>query len=221
MSVAVSSYLLWLRVEGHEEYEIDELVDSRVSQGKLQYLTKWKDYPNHIDWTWEPESKILPKNCEEFHEKHPSAPHRITAKLQFRPMPKPLTKVEIKKQMWSEGKESIPKRFPSNGEIFLSLLPQFFYEIETWRKTHEYQHYLLPNISHLWFVNTEMNMITHMAEVGEGKEHKDKQVDGSPKQKYRYPILAYHQLNHPFPQGTDIPIKGFETHAYWNPNTQT
>ena len=61
-------------VKGEEEYEIDELMDSRLSRGKLQYLVKWKDYPNRVDWTWEPESKILPENREEFHEQHPSAP---------------------------------------------------------------------------------------------------------------------------------------------------
>ena len=37
-------------VEGEYEYKIDELMDFRSSQGKLQYLVKWKDYPNHIDW---------------------------------------------------------------------------------------------------------------------------------------------------------------------------
>ena len=181
-------------VEGCKEYEIEKLMDSRLSQGKLQYLVKWKDYPNHINWTWEPESRILPKNHKEFHKKHPSAPCSITTKLQFWPMPKPLTEVEIRKQMWPEGKESISERPPSNREIVLPLLPQFFEEIETWRKTHEYQNYLLPNVSCFWFINTEMSMIMHMAEVGE-KEHNDKQVDGAPKQKYRYPILAYHQLS--------------------------
>ena len=54
--------------------QLNGLMDSRLSQGKLQYLIKWKDYPNCVDWTWELESKILPENQEEFHEKHPSAP---------------------------------------------------------------------------------------------------------------------------------------------------
>jgi hypothetical protein len=72
-------------VEGFEEYKIDELMDSKFSRGKLQYLVKWKDYPNCVDWMWEPEDKILPDNRTEFHEKHPSAPRRITAQLKFQP----------------------------------------------------------------------------------------------------------------------------------------
>ena len=106
-------------------------MDSRLSQGKLQYFVKWKDYPNCVDWTWEPKSKILPKKQEEFHEQHPSAPHHITAKLQFQPIPKPLTKIETRVQTWPEGKESILKKTSLNREIFLPLSPQFFKEIET------------------------------------------------------------------------------------------
>ena len=84
---------------------------------------KWKDYPNHIDWTWEPELKVLPENHEEFHEKHPSAPCCITTKLQFQPIPKPLIKIEMRTQTWLEGKESIPEEISPNQEIFLPLLP--------------------------------------------------------------------------------------------------
>jgi hypothetical protein len=82
-------------VEGFKEYEIDKLMDSKFSQGKLQYLIKWKDYPNHVDWTWEPEDKILPNNRTEFHEKHPSAPRWITAQLKFKPIPPSVTEVKV------------------------------------------------------------------------------------------------------------------------------
>ena len=70
-------------VEGFEEYEVKELTDSWLYQGKLQYLVKWKGYPNCTDWTWEPEDKILQDDLDEFHEKHPQAPQRILVHLNF------------------------------------------------------------------------------------------------------------------------------------------
>ena len=45
-------------VEGEEEYEVEELMDSKVVHGKIKYLVKWKGYPDKADWTWEPEEKI-------------------------------------------------------------------------------------------------------------------------------------------------------------------
>jgi len=166
-----------------EEYEINKLMDSKFSQGKLHYLIKWKDYPNCADWTWEPEGKILPENKDEFHEKHPSAPWRITAQLKFKPMPKPTMHFKIQEQTWPEGKESLSfsQEYLLNEDVFLPLLPQFFEKIEIREKTHEYQNYLLPEAKCFWFINTETKMITHMAKVGGGKQHEDKQPDGMPK----------------------------------------
>jgi hypothetical protein len=43
-------------VDGHREYEIEVIQDSRVNRsGVFQYLVKWKGYPNS-ECTWEPES---------------------------------------------------------------------------------------------------------------------------------------------------------------------
>ena len=66
-------------VEGDEEYEVDEILDSRMRNSKLQYLVRWKDYPACIDWTWEPESNIThaPEAIKDFHTKNPSAPRRL------------------------------------------------------------------------------------------------------------------------------------------------
>jgi hypothetical protein len=69
-----------VEVEGEEEYEVEEIADSRVSRGKFQYLVKWKGYTAEHN-TWEPESNL--KNAQthikNFHRKYPSAPHRIRA----------------------------------------------------------------------------------------------------------------------------------------------
>ena len=42
-------------IDGEEEYEVDEILDSRIYRKKLQYLVKWKGY-GHGDNTWEPVS---------------------------------------------------------------------------------------------------------------------------------------------------------------------
>lgn len=39
-------------VEGEWEYEAEEILDSRIAQGKLQYYVAWKGYGPQ-DWTWE------------------------------------------------------------------------------------------------------------------------------------------------------------------------
>ena len=63
-------------VEGDEEYEVDEILNSRMRKSKLQYLVRWKDYPTHVDWTWELESNIMhaPEVIKDFHTKNPLAP---------------------------------------------------------------------------------------------------------------------------------------------------
>ena len=54
--------------------------DSCMYQWKLQYLIKWKEYPNCLDWTWEPKENLQhsPKLIKDFHNAHPNAPWRIT-----------------------------------------------------------------------------------------------------------------------------------------------
>ena len=37
---------------GHEEYEVEEIVKHRKKRGKQQYLMKWKNYPDYKN-TWE------------------------------------------------------------------------------------------------------------------------------------------------------------------------
>ena len=40
-------------VEGFEEFEVQEILDSRIHYDKLQYLVDWKGYKPH-ECTWEP-----------------------------------------------------------------------------------------------------------------------------------------------------------------------
>src|SRR5262249_12343932 len=44
-------------VDGHEEYEVEKIVDSRRRRGRKEYLVQWKGYSDH-DRTWEPEKNL-------------------------------------------------------------------------------------------------------------------------------------------------------------------
>jgi len=60
---------------GVERFEIEEILDSCMCRGKLQYLVHWKGY-NSEDNSWEPASmmfKDVPLVVSKFHDNHPNA----------------------------------------------------------------------------------------------------------------------------------------------------
>jgi len=63
-------------VDGHEEFEVEEVLDSRVRYGKLQYLVHWKDWPISSR-TWEPQANLAnaPELIAKFHSAYPDKPH--------------------------------------------------------------------------------------------------------------------------------------------------
>ena len=69
-------------VDDVEEYEVEEILDSKMYRGKLKYLVHWKGYPKE-ERTWEPESNLTHADelIKEFHRKKPSAPRRIAASV--------------------------------------------------------------------------------------------------------------------------------------------
>ena len=44
-------------IEGHPEYEVDIILQTRLFRGQRQYLIKWKGYPDH-DVSWESEQSL-------------------------------------------------------------------------------------------------------------------------------------------------------------------
>jgi hypothetical protein len=62
------------------DYKVEELMDSRVSKGRLEYLVKWKNYPLE-EASWEPEKNLAnaKETITKFHRKHPAAPRKVRA----------------------------------------------------------------------------------------------------------------------------------------------
>jgi hypothetical protein len=60
------------------EYDVEEVLKSRMNRGRLQYLVKWEGYP-HEENTWENEENLKnsPDAIREFHTRFPNAPRRI------------------------------------------------------------------------------------------------------------------------------------------------
>ena len=64
-----------LVIDDEMEYEVEEIVDSRIYYNRLQYLVKWLGY-DHYDNSWQsPEDVQHAKELvAEFHQKYPSKP---------------------------------------------------------------------------------------------------------------------------------------------------
>ena len=57
------------------EYEVAEILDSRIRRGRVQYLVQWQGYASE-DNSWEPATTItedVPALVQRFHEDHPNA----------------------------------------------------------------------------------------------------------------------------------------------------
>jgi len=63
-------------IEGEPEYELEQIVDSRLHYGKLQYRAKWTGYPPEHDKVWYPyddfENTSIAK--QQFHQRYPRKP---------------------------------------------------------------------------------------------------------------------------------------------------
>ena len=62
-------------VDGEEEWEVEEIKDSRYSRRQLQYLVHWKGFDVSED-TWEPARHLAhaPELVTDFHSRYPAKP---------------------------------------------------------------------------------------------------------------------------------------------------
>ena len=65
-------------INGEEEWEVDEIKDSRYSRGQLQYLVHWKGFDVSED-TWEPAGNLVHASdaITDFHQEYPHKPRII------------------------------------------------------------------------------------------------------------------------------------------------
>ena len=64
-----------IEVEGEQEYEVEEILDSKIIRNKLRYLVSWTGYgPN--DRTWEPAEHLenSPEITARYHARYPQRP---------------------------------------------------------------------------------------------------------------------------------------------------
>ncbi|MBW0485344.1 hypothetical protein O181_025059 [Austropuccinia psidii MF-1] len=64
-------------IEEEEEWEVSQILDSKIKREKLWYLVEWKgssQYPERS--TWEPTKKLnnCPENLKDFHSLYPDKP---------------------------------------------------------------------------------------------------------------------------------------------------
>jgi hypothetical protein len=59
-------------VQEEEEWEVEEILDSRRTRGRLQYLVKWRGFAAP---TWEPEGNLAEVQAvDTYHERYPQRP---------------------------------------------------------------------------------------------------------------------------------------------------
>jgi len=65
-----------IQIKGEDEYELDEIINSRQHYNKLQYRAKWKGYSPEHDKVWYPAKNF--NNTEyavqRFHRRYPGKP---------------------------------------------------------------------------------------------------------------------------------------------------
>jgi len=70
-------------IEGKEQYKVEAIRAHRYRGHKIQYLIKWKGYPES-DNTWEPEGKLhTPRLVKEYHEAHSREDKRAKQKARM------------------------------------------------------------------------------------------------------------------------------------------
>ena len=64
-----------IEIDGETEYEVEEIIDSHLVHGRLQYLIKWKGYTVENN-TWEPKTNLKHAQAliRRYHVAHPNAP---------------------------------------------------------------------------------------------------------------------------------------------------
>ena len=71
-----------VEVKDTSKYEVEEVLNSQLKRGKLEYLVKWSGYTDDYN-TWEPKSNLdnSKEVINDFHKLNPSAPHKLCTNI--------------------------------------------------------------------------------------------------------------------------------------------
>ncbi|KIM88468.1 hypothetical protein PILCRDRAFT_3448 [Piloderma croceum F 1598] len=86
-------------------------MDSQLSHNCIQYLVKWKGYPERHKWTWEPLRNLTHADqaVDDFHKSHPASPQQINMNnFRFVPIPENDTTQSTTEQ-WMDGKSNLER----------------------------------------------------------------------------------------------------------------
>ncbi|MBW0490026.1 hypothetical protein O181_029741 [Austropuccinia psidii MF-1] len=70
-------------IEEEEEWEVSQILDSKIKRGKLSYLVEWKDFSQDPERsTWEPTKNLknFPELMKDFHSLYPDKPGPNTSR---------------------------------------------------------------------------------------------------------------------------------------------
>ncbi|KAG0593965.1 hypothetical protein M758_UG035900 [Ceratodon purpureus] len=67
-----------IEIEGDEEFEVSEILDSCIHRRRLEYLVHWHGY-DISKRTWKPASNLqnAPEMIQEFHRQYPQKPRNV------------------------------------------------------------------------------------------------------------------------------------------------
>ena len=90
-------------VDGEEEWEVEEILDSRWHRKRFQFLVKWKGFSREHN-SWEVASDVkAPDLVAEYYRKHPAAPRHI-CRTDFDAIFQPRNRCFETQQSWKGGK---------------------------------------------------------------------------------------------------------------------
>jgi len=87
-------------VGGELEYEVSEILDSKIARGKLLYLVDWKGYGPE-ERTWEPAENVIHAGeaVTTYHSRHPNRPSAKDI-----PTPKPRRSSAVRRVVLSRAR---------------------------------------------------------------------------------------------------------------------
>jgi len=65
-----------IEINREEEFEVSNIIDSRINRRRLEYLVHWQGY-EVSERTWEPAANLanVPKMIKKFHRQYPTKPN--------------------------------------------------------------------------------------------------------------------------------------------------